>query len=335
MSMNNNNNENNDKLTGEALMNHPLVQWVRDRLANVHGGNKSALCRELGTVSDKVVTALLDGTYRHDVNGMLARLREQKDRLAGVLVAREDVDLYHIPTKLSERVWVACDAAKAAHLIINVCGKIQIGKSTAVRMYKQRFPETTVLMRMPTKPTVASVLQELAEVLRVPRSAKSNAALQRALRGKLGPQHLLIVDEAHLALDRQQGADALDMVRELYDRCGCGVVLVFTDIGARKFCNGPFSGQLAQLDKRGEWEVLPGEPCAADVQAIWRGFGLPDPDSRVQAAIGAMCRAACFGTYVHRLKWAAAQARRQGVPLTWDLFVQATKYMSRRPDDER
>lgn len=332
--MNAENNDKNDKLRGEALKNHPLVQWLRDRLANVHGGNKSALCRELGTISDKVVSALLDGSYAHDVKGMLARLKEQKERLAGVLDVQR-VDLYHIPTKLSQRIWVACDAAKAAHLIINICGKSQIGKTTAVEAYKQRFPETTILLRMPTRPTVASLLQELADVVRLPKSTKSNAALQRALRGKLGPQHLLIVDEAHLALTRQQGADALDALRELYDRCGCGIVLIFTDIGGKEFCKGAFAGQVAQLEKRGEWEKLPGEPCAADVQAIWRGFGLPDPDTDTQAAIGALCRSSCFGKYVHRLRWAAAAAQRMGVPLTWDLFIQATKHMEWRPADER
>lgn len=321
-----------NRLSGDALRYHPLVLWLAHRLESVHGGNKSALCRELGTISDKVVSALLDGTYKHDVNGMLARLAEQKERLAGALVA-QDVDLWHIPTKLAERVWVACDAAKSAHLVINVCGKSQIGKSTAAEMYKARYPETTILLRMPTRPTVSSLLHELADALRLSGAArKGNAALMRAIRERLGRQHLLIVDEAHLALTRQQGADALDVLRELYDRCGCGLVLIFTDIGSVEFCKGSFAGQVAQLENRGEWEPLPGEPCAADVQAIWRGFGLPDPDAKVQAAIGALCRASCFGKYVHRLRWAAASAQRQGVALTWELFLAATKHMEWRPD---
>ena len=322
---------NTDRLTGEALRNHPLVQWLDNRLHTVHGGNKSALCRELGAISDKVVTALLKGTYAHDVNGMLARLQEQKDRLSGALPL-QDVDLYHIPTKLTDRVAAACDAAKAAHLVINISGKSQIGKSTAVQAYRQRFPETTILLRMPTRPTVNSMLCELADALRLPGSRHSNAALLRSLRSALGPHHLLIVDEAHLALTRRQGADALDTLRELYDRCGCGLVLIFTDVGSVHFCKGPFAGQLAQLDRRGEWEALPDAPCAADVAAIWRGFGLPDPDQPTQAAIGALCRSACFGKYVHRLRWAAASAAGQGVPLSWPLFLAATKHMQWRPD---
>ncbi len=317
-------------MTAAQLKSHPLIIWLKDRLEQ-HGGNKTALARTLGNViSSKTIGLLLDGKYQYDVTGMLKKLQDEKDRLAGQLHPDAAADLAHIPTPMMGQAWAAFDAAKSAHLVNIVAGKSQIGKTTAAEAYKKRYPDTTVYMRMPTRPTMSSVLSELCLAARLPKTRTTAEAVAR-LRDRLTAAHLIIVDEAHLCLGRRQGADALDMLRELYDRCGCGLVLIVTDTGAREFIRGQFAGQLAQLERRGEWEILPPEPCADDVRAIWQAYGLPDPDEKTRAAIYAMARNSCFGQYVHRLKWAAVQARRAGQPLSWQFFLQATHAMNRRP----
>lgn len=312
------------------ILNHPQIIWLREQL-DAHGGNKTALAKTLGDViSSKTIGLLLEGRYQYNVEGMLKKLEEQQRRLSGQLHPAAAADLAHIPTPMMAQAWAAFDAAKSAHLVNIIAGKSQIGKTTAAEAYKMRYPETTVFMRMPTRPTMASVLAELCSAAGLPKGRTTAEAVMR-LRDRLTAAHLIIVDEAHLCLGRRQGADALDMLRELYDRCGCGLVLIVTDTGAREFVRGQFAGQLAQLERRGEWELLPPEPCAADVQAIWQAYDLPEPDKETQAAIYAMARASCFGQYVHRLKWAAVQARRAGQPLSWQFFLQATHAMTRRP----
>ena len=312
------------------ILNHPQIVWLREQL-KAHGDNKTALAHTLGDViSSKTIGLLLEGRYQHNVKGMLKKLKEQQQRLNGQLPADAAADLSHIPTPMMAQAWAAFDASKSAHLVNIIAGKSQIGKTTAAEAYKLRYPDTTIYMRMPTRPTMASVLAEQCSAAGLPKGRTTAEAVMR-LRDRLTAAHLIIVDEAHLCLGRRQGADALDMLRELYDRCGCGLVLIVTDTGAREFVRGQFAGQLAQLECRGEWELLPPEPCAADVQAIWQAYDLPEPDKETQAAIYAMARASCFGQYVHRLKWAAVQARRAGQPLSWQFFLQATHAMTRRP----
>jgi len=316
--------------TPQNIVNHPLIIWLQQQL-DAHGGNKTALAHTLGDViSSKTIGLLLEGRYQYNVEGMLKKLKEQQQRLSGQPGPAAAADLAHIPTPMMAQAWAAFDAAKSAHLVNIIAGKSQIGKTTAAEAYKLRYPETTVFMRMPTRPTMAGVLAELCGAAGLPKGRTAAEAVMR-LRDRLTAACLIIVDEAHLCLGRRQGADALDMLRELYDRCGCGLALIVTDTGAREFVRGQFAGQLAQLERRGEWELLPPEPCAEDVQAIWQAYDLPEPDKETHAAICAMARASCFGQYVHRLKWAAVQARRAGQPLSWQFFLQATRAMTRRP----
>lgn len=318
-------------ITGEDLRNHPAVVRLRHRLATVHGGNKAALSRELGTsdMSTKTITGLLEGTYGGNVAGKLAILEERLP----LLDARQTVpgvDLDHIPTELGQRVAEVCHAARETHLINIIAGRSQIGKTTAAEAYALRYPASTILMRMPTRPTISSMLHELTASAGLPRS-RSNAEAIARLRAHLQPHHLIIVDEAHLALDRVQGVDALDQLRELWDRNKCGMVLMVTDTRARDMVKGEFSGRLYQLEYPGEWENLPPVPTQNDVAAIWQAYGLPAPDEKTMKAITVMVKASCFGRYCHRMKWAAALAKRTGQQLSWGFFLEATKQMDWRP----
>jgi len=304
------------------------IEWLRHDYLPSLAGNMSRASRELG-MSHKVLNALLAGNYAGNTEAQLAKLEEQRLRIsAQARVA--GIDLEHIPTQLMGRVWSVCDAAKAAHLCNFIAGKSQIGKTTAVEAYKARYPETTILFRMPTRPTVSSLLRELAAAAGLPKTRCAVDALE-ALRGYLSPRHLIIADEAHLALTRLQGLDALDMLRELYDRCRCGLVLIVTDVGAREIVKGPHAEQLGQFEKRGEWELLPDAPSAQDVAAIWGAYGLPQPNAETQRTIGVLARNSCFGQFVHRLKLAAGMARQQGRSLTWDDFLASALRMGRRP----
>ncbi len=317
-------------MTADDLKKHPLIIWLHGQYEQ-HGCNKSSLARTFGgIISSKSIGLLLEGRYEYDISGMLHKLQQLKDRLDGQLTPAEAADLDHIPTPMMSQVWSACYAANSAHLVNIVAGKSQIGKSTAVEAYKARYNDTTILMRMPTRPTMFSVAQELCAAAGLSKIRTLDEAIA-ALRGKLTASHLIIADEAHLCLGSEKGAEVLDMLRELYDRCRCGLVLIVTDTGAREFIRGKFAGRLAQLERRGEWELLPQMPCEEDVRVIWQAYGLPEPDKKTLAAVHAMVRQDCFGKYVHRLKWAAVQARRAQQPLSWQFFLQATAAMSDRP----
>ena len=309
--------------------NHPAVLWLKDEFLPSIGGSLNEAERQLG-LSEKVLRGLIRGSYEGNATRQLAKLSEQRQRITARASAAMAGSTQYIPTEIMQRVWNACDCAKAACLINMVMGVSQIGKTTAAHAYRSRYPETTILVELMPKPTMSSVLKELATALRLPGSScRSLAATQRAVRAALSPRHLIIVDEAHLALDRQQGADALDIVRRLHDLTGCGVVLLVTDLDGSKFTNSPHAGQLDQLKRRGLSELLPETPTANDVALIWQAFQLPAPTPDIQRTAHALARKNCFGTLLAIVRLAVAEARLNGAALDLEHFSAALCRMGR------
>ncbi len=308
------------------------LSWLREDYLPAIGHNYSRAERELG-MSAKTVRTLAAGTYSGDLARQVSKLEEQRVRLSSMQDLRRTASGV-VPTELLRRVWAACDAAKAGHLINWVVGVSQIGKTTAARAYRDRYPETTVLLRLPVRPTLTSALAYLADALRLQGKRRSVADTLRRLAATLTPRHLIIVDEANLACDTSRGAEVLDALRELFDRSGCGVVLMVTDLRGSIVTESEYAGRLEQLVRRGLWEVLPSAPSEADVRLIWENFGLPEPDRETAAAIGALARDTCLGELTNRLRLAQAAALTGGRELCWDDFRAALRRLSRRPDSK-
>lgn len=305
------------------------ILWLRGTYLPSIGGNKARASRELG-ISHKVLNGLLNGSYQGNTNRQLAKLREQQARLTAAVQAAPGVDLESIPTALMRRIFRAAEAAKIAGICLMVSGKSQIGKSTAARAIKKRWPDTTILFEMPEPANTASVMDEL---LRACGQSMAGSTWRKfcAARDYFSRRHLIIVDEAHTALESPAGIRSLELLRKLHNATGAAMLFIFTPVAAEKMLHGPNAERLLQLDRRGEWEVLPECPSAKDIRAIWEAYGLPEPDADTQKQIGAMVRATCFGQYIHRLKLAVGAARLEQRAWSWADFVEATRRMDRRP----
>lgn len=314
----------------EPMSHHPALLWFKGELLPALGGNMTAACREVG-ISPKTIKGLISGEYGGNAARQLAKLEEARASLSARVSRMDDLDLEHVQTALMNRVWANCDAAKVCHMLNYVGGKSQIGKTTALEAYAAKYPETTYLMRMPSRPTISSMLRELLLVCGLPAASSVDAAM-RTLRAHLSKRHLLLVDEAHLALTRKEGLDCLDFLRELWDRCKCGMVLAVTDVGARSIVRGPHAERLVQFERRGAWDILPPCPSQGDVAAIWRAYGLPEPQESVKRQIAAMVRATCFGQFCKWLKVAKVEASSKGRALCWDDFIDVAERLGRRPE---
>lgn len=307
----------------------PAITWLRNEYLAQPGMTKTRAAAELG-ISHKVLNSLLDGSYAGNMERQLAKLEEQRERLAAShSILPTCYTGEYIRTNVGETVINACNYAKIAHKIHVVYGVSQIGKTTAAKEYRRRYPETTILLELMPKPTISSIVRDLANALRVPTTRQSIADLMQALRAALSPRHLIIIDEAHQALDRQQGADALDVVRRLCDLSGCAAVLIITNLSGEpwdaRIKRSPYIGQLDQLLRRGLPERLPSTPSLGDVRAIWEAYGFSEPDPDTTRTICALARRNCFGTIINYIALAAGEARHLDEAVNWDHFNHAIK----------
>ncbi len=313
----------------ETTATHPAVLWLKNDFLPSIGGGINEAERVLG-ISEKVLRSLMRGTYEGNTARQLAKLEEQRQRITTQASAAMQGNTRYIPTEIMRRAWTAFDCAKAAGLINMVVGVSQIGKTTAAHAYKERYPDTTVLLELMPKPSISTIIKELVAALKLPGSScRTQPDALHSIRAALSPRHLIIVDEAHLALDRQKGADALDIVRRLHDLTGCGVVLMMTDLDGSKLTNSPCAGQLDQLRRRGLSELLPSEPNADDVAMIWQAYNLPQPTPEISRTVQELARRNCFGTLLAIIRLAVAEARRDAAALDLCHFSAALRRMGR------
>ena len=123
-------------------------------------------------------------------------------------------------------------------------------------------------------------LETLATAIGVSPNDKRDALLARiknAVRGNM----LLILDELHelnLTSKSYTYFQALEVLREIYDETGCGMVLCGTEMFETSVMRER-NGVLEQLYRRGVHKIkLPPYPTRADVAAIIKSSGLEFPE---------------------------------------------------------
>ena len=158
-----------------------------------------------------------------------------------------------------------------------VFGDSQIGKTACFRHFQtQHNHGTTTLIEMPSGGSLSGLLYELGKELGMPVNIRT-ADLRRRILASFDSRMLLIIDEAHRAVHSgtRSRLDALDFVRELWNRTQCGIVLSFTNEGRDALLRGPHAKSLEQLWRRRIQPLqLPSIPFADDLDRLATAYGL-------------------------------------------------------------
>jgi len=181
-----------------------------------------------------------------------------------------------IETRLSKEVFMRCDRARANGRILFIFGESQIGKTESLAEYTRTHNHgQTIMIETPTKPSLHSFKGRLAERLALPQNLK-NCDLDQRIFKCFYPGMLLVIDEAHRTMHTERGWMVLDYLREIYNQCGCGIVLTFTPEGRKSFFKGPQAERLKQLWRRRDEPLnLPAILPSDDLDRISAAHGLP------------------------------------------------------------
>ncbi|ODU25022.1 MAG: hypothetical protein ABS95_01195 [Verrucomicrobia bacterium SCN 57-15] len=190
-----------------------------------------------------------------------------------------------VETGMTRKVFEACRVAMEKRRIVFVFGETQTGKSRSLNEFAVQNPESVRLIMMPTKPTLTELLHQFAVALGIPVNS-TKAAIRRTIFDRFDENTLLIVDECERCVERAYGTDALDFLREVYERCKCGIVLA----GAMNLRNAVRSiYTLKKLWLRGYRPVsLPDRPGRKALDCFARAVGLePAADKTIAVTIAA------------------------------------------------
>jgi DNA transposition AAA+ family ATPase len=205
------------------------------------------------TYSGDSIYQLLTGR-RHkmgvDVTPMIESIERFRAQVEGT---KRDEDTDFIETRLSRGIWDRCARALKTHRIAPIFGRSQIGKSRALREYARRHNHgETIFVEMPAGGKPCDFRHELVRALGLPIGMRE-ADSRRRIIDSIDSRMLIIVDEAHRCLQKtggHAGLCTLEFIREIYNRCGCGIVISMTDEGRQLLLHGPHAVALQQLWRR-------------------------------------------------------------------------------------
>ncbi len=235
-----------------------------------------------------------------------------------------------IETGVWLRVEWLCRRAQVRNKIGLIWGESQIGKSTCVREYQRRNNHgRTTYCEMPPASGVQLMLRTIAEALGVPgRQGFDN--LLRDVCAALDPSKCLIIDEIHRVFTTYQKGSVmrcLDTIRYIYDKTGCGLVLVGTPTMRQELEKGEFSQYLKQLKRRAGSLMLqlPTMPPREDLDLVASAFDLRAATGEAEDILLAVAKADGFGKVKMLLQDASERASKKRRGVTWDDFVWAYK----------
>ena len=221
-----------------------LTPWMTDKYA----GNSAAIGQQ--------------------VSVWLESRKERKRTLAVLPTAPAFVEL---PT--SSSIMETLAFAQAAPDFSVIVGGAGIGKTTSILEYQRRSPNVFVVTAEPCVNSPNNMLLAIAEEMGILERASNK--LSRAIVGKLrGAKALLVLDEAqHLS------SAALDQLRTLHDKAGCGIAVSGNESVFARLQGGVGQGaQFAQMHSRVGKRVVQPKARARDVCLIIAAWGV-DPTS--------------------------------------------------------
>jgi DNA transposition AAA+ family ATPase len=177
-------------------------------------------------------------------------------------------------THTAERVMDSLTYAHMAGDIVLIYGGAGVGKTEALREYARSNSGVCLSTMTPAHATVATSLREIGKCVGV-QPRRDNATMFDAICSALADQRgLLIIDEAqHL------GAKALDQVRSIHDRIGCGIALVGNEQVYGRMSGGTRAEYLDRLYSRIGMRTRLGRATEADAKALAKAWKIGDATS--------------------------------------------------------
>ena len=294
---------------------HPAIARFLEKVER-RGLSDAQAAERLG-MSATTVSRVRRGIYEGD----LAAVADKAALALRLWQERGDKRRFLVETSIAAKIFTACDFALNRQTPVVVTGESQIGKTTAFEEYAARSDALVRYVRMPAAANLQLFLEELADALGV--EAKPGERRRRILRA-LNDRTLLIVDEIHelaLTASDDQTKRICEVIRELFDKTHCGLVLCGTELAETDLLHGANAGALAQTVRRAINVRLGKRLPMGDALkvAAYHGFAAPPTDA-AKTALRAL-----YLNHINLISAMAAEAAaKRGVPPDWPLWL-ATK----------
>ena len=242
-----------------------LLEWLWGYTFDVLGNSKIELQRALG-YEWPFVYGVFTGSYDGEMGAFCNAIRELRQR------ADEKMPL--VKTVVTERIIAALDYARDWSAMVTITGPTGRGKSyTAQYWARMNNHGRTRFIRVPCGCSRRQLATELAQKSGIGSAGVKKDILERRLFSAFTARNVIIVDEAGFLLPRSGRADALELLRDLHDKCGCAIAMIFTDVYLKEINNGPMADYFEQFRGRIKYGVpIPNRIFRGEVEAAVKAF---------------------------------------------------------------
>lgn len=320
-----------------ATENLPAEQRDAIRWLHQYGVTENLAPEDLGLLLRRPDGSFYDGntvyralTGRTNPNASLDNITTAITQLRSKLAEQGELHkAKFIETRLTRRLFKIFDAARLYQKVIFCYSDSQVGKTTTAEEYQRTHNHgQTIYVRCPQGANLRSILQEiiLQASLNIDIHA-SNNELRRRISRCFSRTMLLIFDEVHQTVLRRFQLETLEFIRELHDRCKCGIVLIGTNIFEDELQRGKHKLLLGQLKRRSLAAIkLPAAPGKKELDAFAAEYGLPPAEGEAlelqssvikdpeRGGLGVWC------TYLQAGSHVAAKTKKK---MTWEHVLRA------------
>ncbi|MCE8004259.1 AAA family ATPase [Billgrantia ethanolica] len=180
-----------------------------------------------------------------------------------------------VETPSARSVISALAFAQMAEAVSVVYGGAGVGKTLAIRQYREQAPNVWVVTATPASSAPGSILTRIAQVLGIRASGAVHVVEANIIERLRDTRGLLVIDEAQHLTSR-----ALDAVRSLHDAAGVGLALVGNEVVYAQLTGGSRSVGFAQLFSRIAKRVRLSRPQASDIDALLDAWSIASADAR-------------------------------------------------------
>ena len=286
-----------------------LLDWLWGYTFDVLGNSKIELERALG-YEWPFVYGVFTGGYDGEMGAFCDAIRQLRQRA--------DAKMPLVTTIVTERIFAALDYARDWSAMITITGPTGRGKTYAAQCWaRMNNHGRTRFIRVPCGCSRRQLATELAQKSGIGSAGVKKDILERRLFSAFTSRNVIIVDEAGFLLPRSGRADAIELLRDLHDKCGCAVVLIFTDVYLKEIKNGALSDYFEQFRGRIKYPLdIPNRIFRSEVEAAVKSFTSEPSRALVEYAyVSANGRDGKLRTLYEDLRRAKEFAQQQNRPL--------------------
>lgn len=259
-----------------------------------------------------------------------------------------------VMTPTAKKVGYACAIARESRTPVFLFGPSQVGKSWGLIYDAETHNHgRTIYVRCSSISGLHGLMRAIGDRIGVASSGSKDNMKQSMIRA-FQSDMVLILDEFHELLytyRRESFFACAEFVRELYDRCGIGIVLSLTNFGRDQIWDSRKS-DLEQIFRRGVHRIQVGTksglPLRGDVEMILEHHGLEFPPKSMKCQVGEiiesprdvihqLAKEEGLKAICERLRYAYKIARQDGRDtITWDdvMRVHVLINTNAKPEDD-